>query len=68
VLPFHDGKKGNPVIFSSFYRDQILKHKETEGCKEIVQQHRQHVVKVGITSPFVLQDVDTPSDYEKLKS
>ncbi|MDV7390572.1 NTP transferase domain-containing protein, partial [Arthrospira platensis SPKY1] len=45
VLPFYNGQKGNPVIFSRHYREAILAHQEMEGCKEIVQAGKAHVVR-----------------------
>lgn len=67
VVPFYDGKKGNPVIFSSAYRDDILSHQKMEGCKEIVQANKEHVYLIEMNNDHVLRDVDTPEDYEALK-
>ena len=66
LLPFYQGQKGNPVIFSSVYRDDILKHREMEGCKAIVQANSSHLIKVEMEKDHVLVDVDTPGDYEGL--
>lgn len=66
VLPFYDGKKGNPVIFSAIYREDILNHTEPEGCKEIVQANKHHLTKVDVSDSGILMDVDTREDYERL--
>lgn len=66
VVPMYEGKKGNPVIFSSAYRDAILAHQDMEGCKDIVQSHKQHVYRVDMGTDHVLRDVDTPEDYKGL--
>ena len=68
VVPFYNGKKGNPVIFSAIHRDDILNHKEMEGCKEIVQLNKEHVYQVEMSHDHILQDVDTPEDYDRLLS
>ena len=65
-MPRYKNEKGNPVIFSSCYKDEILKHKEMEGCKEIVQSHTAHVHWVEMRTRNVLQDIDYPEDYSKL--
>lgn len=66
VVPFYEGQKGNPVIFSEVHREAILNHQEMEGCKQIVQTNKQHVYKVEMHSDHILRDVDTPEDYEGL--
>jgi len=66
TVPYHKGKKGNPVIFSSHYRHDILSHTEPEGCKEIVQAHKSHINKIEISSSSILVDIDTREEYERL--
>ncbi len=64
-LPVYQGKKGNPVIFSSSYRSAILEHTEMEGCKQIVKTHAEHVHLIEMSSPNCLHDIDTPSAYQE---
>jgi molybdenum cofactor cytidylyltransferase len=66
-VPVYEGKKGNPVVFSSFYKDSITNHIAIDGCKEIVQMNQQHVFNISMKSDHILRDVDTMADYEKLK-
>jgi molybdenum cofactor cytidylyltransferase len=65
-LPQYNREKGNPVIFSSFYREAILQHPEKEGCKDIVQAHPAHQYQVNMPSPNILKDMDFPGEYETL--
>tara|TARA_B100000579_G_scaffold426512_1_gene433851 strand:- start:223 stop:816 length:594 start_codon:yes stop_codon:yes gene_type:complete len=62
VIPVFEGKRGNPVIFSKEFRDEILAHKG-EGCKEIVKQHANFVKEVHMKNDNLLRDIDTPEDY-----
>lgn len=64
VQPVFKGKRGNPTIFSRFYRQHILELMDTEGCKPIVQAHKAHVYLVEMPTDSVLQDIDTQGDYE----
>lgn len=66
VLPVFEGNKGNPIIFSSYYRETILQHKEMNGCKGIVQAHSDQVVKIEMPDNHVVLDIDTPDDYQAL--
>jgi molybdenum cofactor cytidylyltransferase len=66
-VPVYEGKKGNPVVFSSFYKNSILNHIPKDGCKEIVQMNQQHVFNIPMKSDHILRDMDTIADYEKFK-
>lgn len=67
-IPVYNSKRGNPVIFSATYRDEILAHTEMEGCKKIVQSNQQNVYEVVLPFDHILQDIDYKSDYKKLVS
>jgi len=67
LQPVYRGEKGNPVIFSSFYRDAILQHGEKEGCKEIVRSHSDHLYTVDMPADHVLRDLDYPDEYRALQ-
>ncbi len=63
ILPVFNHKKGNPVIFSAYYKDQILQHQESEGCKGIVQKAGAHVKLIHAHASHILMDIDVPEDY-----
>lgn len=66
ILPQYRQQKGNPVIFSSTYREAILRHKEEEGCKTLVRSHAAHHHRIVMPADHILRDIDTPEDYERL--
>ena len=66
LLPRYNGQKGNPVIFSSKFKSEILHHEDPEGCKGIIKQHPDQIVWIDMNNDAVLVDMDTPEDYEKL--
>ena len=67
-LPVYKDVKGNPVIFSSWYKPAILKHEAKEGCKEIVNSNKKNNFLVAMSTPHILKDIDYPEDYEVLKN
>ena len=67
ILPSYQGKKGNPVVFSLEHKQAILDHPQPEGCKEIVQTNKEHVVLTALNTPGILLDVDQREDYEILR-
>ena len=66
AVPYFGDEKGNPIIFSSSYKTEILAHCQKEGCREIVKQNEAHVVKVSMDTGNILVDVDTKRDYQRL--
>jgi molybdenum cofactor cytidylyltransferase len=66
VVPFYKGEKGNPVIFSQFYKNALLKLEDTEGGKSILKTYQKHVYKLEMPTDSVLKDADTPDDYQRL--
>jgi molybdenum cofactor cytidylyltransferase len=65
-IPRFNNEKGNPVIFSSSYKEEILKHADMEGCKTIVQTNKQHIHWLDMETDHILQDLDYPKDYKAL--
>jgi len=63
VRPVHQGCPGNPVLFSSEYRQLLLAHEKLEGCRGLIQQHPEHVREVEMPTDHVLRDIDTPEQY-----
>ncbi len=66
IQPIFKEKRGNPVIFSNFYKNAILETEDTEGCRSVVQAYKKHVKLVEMPTNHVLQDVDFKEDYERL--
>lgn len=67
VQPFIENTPGNPVIFSAFYKNDILALDFSEGCKPIVQAHRALVIQVNVATDAVLRDADTVEAFEEMK-
>ena len=61
----YNNKKGNPVIFSSFYKNEILKQSNPEGCKGIILSNKQNVYYVEMNNANILRDIDTRDDYNQ---
>ncbi len=63
VQPVFESIPGNPVIFSAAYAHEILALTFNEGCKPIVQNHREQVHRVVVSSNAILMDADTEAAY-----
>ena len=67
VQPTFEGNRGNPTIFSNFYKKDILDLTYTEGCKPIVQQHKKHLYLVEMPTDSVVKDIDLRQEYDRLR-
>jgi molybdenum cofactor cytidylyltransferase len=67
LLPEANGKRGNPVIFSTVYKAEILLHKVPEGCKQIIKKHQASLSKFITEDDAYTRDIDTQKDYDQLK-
>jgi len=65
-LPEYEGQKGNPVLFSAFWREAILQHPEEDGCRTLVRNNPQHQFRIPMPTDHILRDIDSPTDYDGL--
>jgi len=60
VLPTHDGKRGNPVLWGRQYFAAMAELKGDVGARHLLGEHEEAVVEVECDTPAVLLDIDTP--------
>ena len=68
VVPVYNGRRGNPAIFSSKLKGELLKIKGDCGGKTIINQMEEFALFLPIENSFVGIDIDTREDYERVKS
>lgn len=66
VVPTELGLPGNPVIFSSQVKDEILAGDAELGCKQWQAAHPERVHRWTTANSHYRIDVDTPEDIEAL--
>ncbi len=67
TLPLYRGKRGNPVLFDRRLWPRLMELKGDTGGRELlscVPEAEISQVETGI--PGIMQDIDTPEDYERL--
>lgn len=65
VIPRYDNKTGNPVIFPTCLKKNLLSLKNDEKGKKVINEYDK--IKYVNVSEYTLLDVDTKLDYENLK-
>ena len=66
VRPTHQGRTGHPVIFGAGLLEVLRAADLQEGAKPIVRRFVPLGLEVPVDDPAILEDIDTPEDYERL--
>jgi molybdenum cofactor cytidylyltransferase len=68
VRPAIGDRHGHPVIFDRALFDELRRAPLDTGAKTVVRAHEHEIVNVTVQDDGSLVDVDTPADYELLRS
>ncbi len=68
LLPFHQGRRGNPVTFASSRVPEVLSGSINPGCRKLIADHPQDVVCSEFEHDRYTTDVDTPDDYIRIRA
>ena len=68
IVPVYKGKRGNPMIFPSLFRHDLLAIEGDIGGRAVIEKMRERVKLVAIENSIANIDIDTQEDYERIKS
>lgn len=68
ILPTYRGKRGNPVLFPSVFRKQLLQISGDKGGITVINNAADQVKQVEIGDPHIGVDVDTLEDLNRIKN
>jgi molybdenum cofactor cytidylyltransferase len=66
IIPSYNGKNGHPVYFGRKYFPDLLSAPMDEGARAVVHLHKSNVVRIPVTDPGILKDIDLPEDYQNM--
>lgn len=68
VVPVFGGRRGHPVIWDHtlFAELETSEAATREGARAVLHAHAAEVVGVPVDDPAVLDEINTPADYERL--
>jgi len=66
VLPVHEGRRGHPVLVDLKYRNDVMGLDPEIGLRELLRRHPGDIFALGVESPGVGMDLDTPEDYARV--
>jgi len=64
VRPFFQSTPGNPVFFSSHFKNDLLTLDQMEGAKPLVKKNMESVHKIQLDTDSIIKDIDTPDEYD----
>jgi molybdenum cofactor cytidylyltransferase len=67
VVPTYQGKRGNPALFDRSLFAELMKVRDDQGGRQLIDRYANRTEKVEISSEAVLVDVDTEEDYQHFK-
>jgi len=65
IVPSCEGRRGHPLLFSSRLRDEVLDQHSSRGLRGLLEAHAGDVVTIPVPKSSMLEDMDTPEDYER---
>jgi len=68
LVPFHDGKRGNPITFAASRVPEVLAGTINPGCRKLIEDHPADVVRRDFNHDRFCIDMDTPRDYESIRA
>jgi 4-nitrophenyl phosphatase len=68
VRPTHAGQPGTPALFARHLFPELAAVSGDEGGRSLIARHTAELATVEVTDPDMLADIDTPADYERLRS
>lgn len=68
VLPYYEGRPGNPAGFGSQFFEALTALGGDRGGRDLVRSNPEAVMKLAVDDPAVLEDIDTPEELARLES
>ena len=67
LIPSYGNMKGNPVLFSPHFKEEILSLQDGNGCKPVVVANNDFVIEIPFANSNCHVDIDTMDDYKRIK-
>jgi molybdenum cofactor cytidylyltransferase len=65
-IPTYQGKRGHPTLIRWRHVSGIRAHPPGEGLNTYLRLHADQMLEVSVESRSVVEDLDTPEDYERV--
>ncbi|MFB3905780.1 MAG: NTP transferase domain-containing protein [Acidobacteriota bacterium] len=66
VVPEFGARRGHPVLFPRLFFEELRAAPLDQGARYVVRRHAGSVLTVKVRDEGVIQNIDTPEDYDRL--
>ncbi len=66
IIPEFGARRGHPVLFPRLYFEELHAAPLDQGARYVVRTHPESAIAVKVPDEGVIQNIDTPEDYERL--
>lgn len=67
LVPAYQGRRGHPVLFRWELAEKVKALPPDCGINELLRRNEADVRELAVADPAILQDLDTPADYARLR-
>lgn len=67
IVPVYDGVRGHPVLIDTKYNQEVAALDPEIGLRGLIHNHPEDILEVEVETSTIIEDIDTPEDYNKLK-
>jgi molybdenum cofactor cytidylyltransferase len=67
VVPSCGGRRGHPLLLDRCYVGELLEHFDGVGLRGFLRAHAAEVIEVPLPASAILEDMDEPADYLRLR-
>ena len=66
IIPTFEGKNGNPVLFSKFMKDKMMKINNDLDADKIIHLNKEKILNVPFDNDGILLDFNTAENFNSL--
>ena len=68
VVPSYRRRRGHPWLLARILWDALLELRTSATMRDFLDQHTSDIHYVNLNTPSILQDLDTPEDYQRFRT
>jgi molybdenum cofactor cytidylyltransferase len=62
VVPVYENRRGNPVGFSKYWKEELLKLSGDRGARDLLAKNSENLSMLNTDDQAILKDIDYPGD------
>lgn len=68
VVPEYGGKHGHPIVIGREMIESFLRAPAGSSARDVEHAHQSHIRYLPVNDPLVVANVDTPEDFERIRT